>query len=106
MQDLCCLTDSKAQEALCGRGARPYLRAMPKCSLNLDGVANEWAVKASLIERLNNTGLLIHAPSEGAAVKPCNSHVSFNFEVLQPLVARMAEHPTWELFNLPTITAQ
>ena len=79
--------------------------SMPKCGLQLSGVAGEWILKADLISRLTTGDRLLQKPGVND-MKPCNRDVAYNHEVLRPLLTRMVENPSWELFSLPEITRQ
>ena len=78
---------------------------MPFCGLRLEGLAKEWTSEPDLVARLTAGDRLIQR-SGVDDMKPCNKDVSFNHQVLRPLLQRVADHANWELFSLPEITRQ
>ena len=78
---------------------------MPRCSLSLEGVAEEWSILPALISRLNQTHRLI-VPSGTGDLNTCNADVAHNHLTLRPLLERMANEASWELFSMVEIKHQ
>ena len=75
------------------------------CTCKLDGVANTWSVDVEIVRRITQSGRLFVAP-ENEELKACNKHCSKNSAVLKPLLERVAEEPSWNLFSMDTIKAE
>ena len=80
--------------------------AMPSCSLTLEGVAEEWAIMPSLISRLNREHRLIRPCAPGGDLNTTIPDVAHNEHVIRPLLERMANEASWELFCMNEIKTQ
>ena len=76
-----------------------------KLTCELKDVAASWAMQPSLIHRLNHDGRIFVSPND-KDLKCCNKHASFNAVALKPLLEKISEQPSWELFSLQTVTEQ
>ena len=73
---------------------------MPTCATKLNGVADEWAVHAELLRRINVNKSLILGHDEDADLKACNKDCSYNHLALRPCLERIAQNPQWQLFSV------
>ena len=78
---------------------------MPSCGLSLQGVAEEWSIVPALISRLNQKHRMI-VPSGADDLNTCNGDVAHNHLVMRPLLERMANEASWELFSIVEIKQQ
>ena len=78
---------------------------MPTCTCKLDGVAEDWAQDARVVQRIHAEKAFIVAPGDDE-MKCCIKHAVHNDFILKPLLLKMADEPAWNLFSLATVHAQ